>query len=125
MDTNTILLRQIHESWVHDGRVGSLAFCPSPKDRNKLSVYDGDLISPEASWSHFVQKHSSAGVMGVTVAECQELGLEARPDPEPFPEHAVIDFSALVEQESKSAIKRCGKKLCQLARDRDWLFQAE
>ena len=47
MTGTTLLLRQIHPSFVQDGRVTSQAFRPTPKDESLLSVYDGDQITPE------------------------------------------------------------------------------
>ena len=40
MNSKTILLRQIHPIWIQQGRVTSQAFRPTPKDENKLSVFD-------------------------------------------------------------------------------------
>ena len=45
----TLLLRQIHPSFIQAGFVTSQAFRPTPKDQSKFSVYDGDLISSEDS----------------------------------------------------------------------------
>ncbi|MBF0456052.1 MAG: hypothetical protein HQL72_14695, partial [Magnetococcales bacterium] len=83
---------------------------------------NGDDIDPEPAWEHFTRRHDchSVGVMGVTVVECSELDLPARPDPEPFPEHTVIDFSA----HSKSQIEKKAKRLRAKAAARDWLYRA-
>jgi hypothetical protein len=67
----TLLLRQIHPSFIDRDRVTSQAFRPTEKDRGKLSVYDGDLISAEGSWKHYTARVlKSAGVLAVTVGEC-------------------------------------------------------
>jgi hypothetical protein len=107
MDAATVLLRQVHSSWLKDGHILSLAFRPFPKDEGLLSVYDGGLIQPEPSWIHYTRElgYASAGVWGVTVGEAAASGLPARPDPEPFPEHAVIDFRAHVEKVQKAKAK--------------------
>lgn len=127
MTPETILLRQIHPGFIQDGRVTSQAFRPTPKDENRLSVYDGDMIEPESAWEHFISRPDcrSIGVMGVTVAECSDLELPARPDPDPeppekFPEHGVIDFSAY----SKNQIEKKAKRLRAKAAARDWLYRA-
>jgi hypothetical protein len=127
MIPETTLLRQIHPSFVQDGRVTSQAFRPTPKDEKLLSVYDGDMIDPEPAWEHFVSRPNcqSVGIMGVTVAECSDLELSAWPDPDPeppekFPEHAVIDFSAF----SKNQIEKKAKQLRAKAKARNWLYQA-
>jgi hypothetical protein len=121
MQNDTLLLRQIHPRFIQNGRVTSQAFRPTPKDKKKLSVYDGDMIDPEAAYRHYTEelKLSSTGVMAVSVEECNEIGLTPQPDPEPFPEHAVIDFSALGE----SAIKSKGKLLKNKAVARGWLYR--
>ena len=54
MNSQTLLLRQIHPSFIQQGRVTSQAFRPTPKDEMKLSVYDGDQMTPEEAFEHFV-----------------------------------------------------------------------
>ena len=122
MNDDTLLLRQIHPNFYQNGRVTSQAFRPTPKDEELLSVYDGGMIKPEPAWKHFTSRPhcTSAGVMGITVAECSELELPARSDPEVFPEHAVIDFSAF----KKNQIEKKAKQLRAKAYARDWLYQA-
>ena len=122
MNDATLLLRQIHPQFVRNDRVTSQAFTPRASDGNRLSVYDGDQIAPVAAWRHYTAEQSldSAGVLAVTVAECAGLGLAARPDPDPFPEHAVIDFGA----RGAGAIGRAAKQLGALANERGWLHRA-
>lgn len=121
MTPKTLLLRQVNPSFVQRGRLTSQVFQPTRKDDKKLSVYDGDLITPEASWEHYTQtpQFTSVGVMAVSVEECSELGLTAEPDPEPFPEHAVINFSDM----AGSQIKHKAKSLKAAAEARNWLYQ--
>ena len=123
MNNQTLLHRQIHPVWVQAGRVTSQAFKPTPKDQRRLSVYDGDKISPFDAWRHFseILGFASAGVLAVSVHECQSLELEAEPDPEPFPEHAVIVFDGL----TTSRVEKKAKQLRALAQDRGWQYQAE
>ncbi|WP_019627246.1 hypothetical protein [Thioalkalivibrio sp. ALJT] len=86
-----------------------------------MSVYDGDQISPLAAHAHYTGTlgHLSIGVMGVYVRECAELELPVCPDPDPFPEHAVIDFSDL----GRKAIERKAKQLRARAEQHDWLHR--
>lgn len=121
MNSETKLLRQINPSWIEDGRPTSMAFTPSPKDEGRLSVYDGDQIDAADSWRHFteVQGLASIGVLAVTVAECEEESVQPQADPEPFEEHAVIDFNSL----SGSQAKKVGRRLRDRAMDRGWLFR--
>ena len=123
MNDATLLHRQVNPSWIQQGRVTSQAFKPTPKDEFKLSVYDGDLIGPEDAWVHYTQTLSrgSVGVLAVTVAECRSHELDARPDPEPFPEHAIVDFSGL----GTNQIEKKSKKLKASAVDRGWQFEPE
>ena len=123
MNNATLLLRQIHPSFIQNDRITSQAFRPTPKDEKKLSVYDGDLIDSVATFEHYTQelKLASVGVMGVTVDECNTLNLPCRHDPEPFPEHAIIDFSDLAE----SAVTKKSKLLKKKAEFRGWLYRGE
>ena len=45
MTPDTLLLRQIHPSFIQYGRVTSRAFRPTAKDEFLLSVDDGDRVS--------------------------------------------------------------------------------
>ena len=121
MTTETLLLRQINPSFIQQGRPTSQAFRPTPKDRQMVSVYDGDLIDAQAAWVHFTSGgFRSVGVLAVSVAECRGEGLEARPDPVPFPEHAVIDFLEFTGTQAKKRAERLRER----AVIRNWLYQA-
>ena len=121
MNPEALLHRQINPGWVQGNRVTSQAFRPMPKDKHMLSAYDGDLIGAEGSWRHFTSElgFSSVGVCAVSVAECAELQLPARPDPDEFPEHAVIDFTGI----GNSAAEKKSKTLRNRAEVRGWLYQ--
>ena len=121
MNPNTLLYRQIHPSWVQEGRATSQAFRPTPKDDNRLSVYDGDQITAEAAWKHYTLKLPSVGVMAVTVAECEKRQLAVIPDPLPdFSEHALIDFTGLTANQTR----RTAQQLTAAANARGWQFRA-
>jgi hypothetical protein len=117
----TMLLRQAHPSFVQDGFASSRVFRPNETDEGLMSAYDGDMISPADSWTHYtvISKKQSAGVAGLTVDECQAEGLPARPDPALFPEHAVVDFTGAEEK----AWRTKSKKLQAKAMARGWLHQ--
>ncbi len=121
MNDNTLLLRQVHPAWVQSGRVTSQVFKPTPKDQQCLSVYNGDQITAADSWRHFTADLGcqSVGVLAVSVAECRQQNLEARPDPRPFPEHAVIDFG----QHRGTQIEARAKQLRDFAVARRWQYQ--
>ena len=88
MNDDTLLHRQVHPNFVDShGETTSQAFRPTPKDKNQLSVYDGNLISAENAWKHYTNdlQLRSIGVMSVSVAECRTLELPVVPDAETFP----------------------------------------
>lgn len=118
----TLLLRQIHPTFVQAGFATSQASRPTPKDESKLSVYDGDQIAAETSWVHYTTqlKLVSVGTVAVSVAECYAESLPARADPKPILEHAVIDFTGLTDGQCRSK----SKKLQAKALVRGWLHQA-
>ena len=121
MNDETLLLRQIHPIFVQKNRPSSQAFRPTPKDEQKLSVYDGDQIDAFDAWNHYTNqlRLQSFGVMAVTVSECHRLDLPTFPDPTPFQEHALIDFSA----HSKNIVEKKAKELRAKAELRGWLYQ--
>lgn len=123
MTPETNLLRQIHPSFVQNGRVTSQAFRPTPKDGLNLSAYDGNKITALDSWTHFTSQENcrSMGVMAITNGECMSQELNVIPDGLPFPEHVSIDFSNF----EKSAIEKKAKALARLAHERGWLYQDE
>ncbi len=120
MNNTTLLLRQIHPNFVQGGRLSSQAFRPTPKDEKKLSVYDGDQISPIDAWEHYTSelKCQSCGIMAVSMAECNVLHLPVISDPIPFQEHALIDFSAYSNRETEKKAKLLRTK----AEARNWLY---
>lgn len=121
MTDTTMLHRQINPSWIQNGRVTSQAFKPTPKDEGLLSVYDGDQITPEGAWTHFtaVLHFLSIGSLAVTISECGQNELPVRPEPEEFPEHVVIDFTAF----NGNQIEKKAKKLKAVAETRGWQYR--
>jgi hypothetical protein len=121
-DEQHLLHRQVNPSWVQEGRVSSQAFNPTPKDSGLLSVYDGALMTAEASFFHFTSTPGlkAVGTISVSEGEVTAVGLSWRPDPEPFPEHAVIDFTTLG---SASRVKAKAQALAERARARGWTYE--
>ena len=120
MRSETLLLRQIHPSFVQAGRVTSQAFRPTPKDEYQLSVDNGDLIQAEAVWQRFTAnpERASVGVQAVAAATCQTHDLPVIEDGQSHPEHCAIDFSAF----EKKDIERKAKALRSQAEVMGWLF---
>jgi hypothetical protein len=122
MNDQTLLLRQVHPNFFHNGVVSSQAFSPSPKDVGKLSVYDGDQISPEASHQHYTKNLGleSVGVWAVKGGEVVSTGLTHQPDPtEKNPAHAVIDFGSRTDKQCR----RLAKLLKKFALERGSLYR--
>jgi hypothetical protein len=120
MTGGTLLFRQVNPSWMQQGRPTSQVFRPTPKDQKRLSVYDGDQMTAERAWVHFTSDlgRSSVGVLAVTVQECREQELPVVADPQPFPEHVIVDYSRFSENEIKSKAKR----LKATAETRGWQY---
>lgn len=121
MTPETLLLRQIHPSFIQNGRVTSQAFRPTPKDEGFLSVDDGDRVSAEAAWQRFAGNPDckSAGVQAISQAECAAQELAVIEDGQPHPEHCSVDFTAF----DKKAIEKKSKLLRAQAETRGWLFR--
>jgi hypothetical protein len=117
------LLRQINPSWIQQSRVTSQAFRPTPKDDRRLSVYDGDQVTPEEAWEHYAETlgHSSVGVLAVSVEECLSLALPVESDPAPFPAHAIVSFSGV----PGAQVEAKAKLLRRAAEVRGWQYQVE
>jgi len=123
LNGDTLLHRQVNPSWVQQGHITSQVFKPTPKDKHRLSVYDGDQVTAFQAWTHYTSElgFASVGVVAVTVAECEALNLPCEPDPEPFPAHAVIRFDTC----APSQVEKKAKRLKAAAENRGWLHQAE
>jgi hypothetical protein len=123
MNSETLLLRQINPSFLQNGRVTSQAFRPTPKDEKKLSVYDGDKITAQKAWQHFIENPlcRSVGVMAVSKNQCDEQNIPVIADGVPFPEHAYLDYSNM----SKGEVERKAKALSAKAQQRGWLFKQD
>jgi hypothetical protein len=123
MTEATLLLRQIHPTFIQNGRVTSQAFRPTPKDENQLSVDNGDRISAQGSWRRFSAQPGclSAGVMAVSQGECVTCEVLVVEDGIPYVEHCFLDFAP----HSVKVAGRIGKKLSEKAQERGWLFEAK
>ena len=121
MNANTLLYRQVHPRFVRDDRATSQAFQPNRNDAGLLSVYDGDQVAADAAWIHYtsIQRRESAGVVAVTVSECNGLQLPVTVDGAPYPEHASIDFRAF----GGNALLNKAKLLRGLANARGWQYR--
>lgn len=124
VDLVELLHRQVHPSFIRDGRPTSAAFRPTPKDGGELSVSRGSILSPqEAHQAYVASGPASAGVWSVSVGEVEAAGLHAYEDKLPdAPAHAVIDFKPLA---SNGMRDRTADLLKRAALARCVLFQPE
>ncbi len=113
-DGDEPLFRQVHPSFIRDGRPSSQAFRPTAKDHSMLSVARGALTTAcDAYELHTAALGlQSAGTWVITVGECQAQTLEVVADPLTCPPekvadpaHALIDFTLYSknQQEAKAA----------------------
>jgi hypothetical protein len=123
VDDGELLFRQVHPSFVRDGRPSSQAFRPTPKDEGRLSVARSAVTTPAAAYElHTAQRGlASAGSWGITVGECGEQTLKVIPDPlmsppakVADPAHALVDFTP----HSKSQAEAKGARLARKATER-------
>lgn len=122
-DEEELLFRQVHPSFMRDGRPSSQAFRPTPKDEGKLSVARGSLTTAAAAYElHTVGLElRSAGTWAITVGECrgQSLAVVADPIASPparvaDPAHALVDFAP----HSKNQAEAKGARLARQAVER-------
>ena len=123
MTEATLLLRQIHPTFIQNGKVTSQAFRPTPKDEDQLSVDNGDMITAEDSCKRFCAQPecTSAGVMAVSQAECTGCRVPVVEDGIPYSEHCFLDFAGL----SNNQAGKIGKKLAVKAQERGWLYEVK
>jgi hypothetical protein len=119
LNNETLLLRQIHPSWVNADGISSEAFNPSTKDNGKLSAYSGDLFTAEKSFDHYTATQDSVGVLAVTNEECVNEHLVCNLDNAPFEGHVSVDYNP----HPKKTCKKVAKKLRNIAISRGWQFK--
>ena len=107
-----LVFRQVHPSFLRNGRPTSQAFRPTKKDNGFLSVARESLTTAAAAYQLHVgpKDLKSAGSWAVSVGECEVAGVPLVADPltEPVEDaaHTLIDFSALSvkQQEAQGAV---------------------
>lgn len=112
-----LLHRQVHPTFVCEGRLSSQAFKPSSKDAGQLSVSRGSLAAAKLAYERYIARQRlSCGVWSVTVDECIQAGVSTYDDPLTDDDaHALIDFASLP---SKTQWARVSDKLAAFARTR-------
>lgn len=135
MEGKKLLHRQIHPSFVVNDIVSNQAFTedslivsssvfnPTEKDKDKLSVYNGNKFSAKEAYEHFAPEYTSYGVLSLTEEEILSVTpLTSIDDDIPFDGHSHIDFSQVTSKNQKT--KRAGK-LRDLAVKRNWTYKPE
>ncbi len=125
-----LVFRQVHPKHWDGKNPNSQAFFPTPKDEDRLSVDDSNLVTAERSWQHFTKDLGlqSVGTWAISFAEIAAVGglslrpapiLDARDPAENNPAHCLIDFSNLT---TKGQRKRCAQELALRASARGCQF---
>lgn len=118
--SDELLWRQIHPSWVTDGRATSQAFKPTPKDNSKLSVSRSSKVSAKESFDYHTNELQLTAVftLAVTAAEADESGFKVFDDSEvedvKTPGHAYIGTQGC----SNGEVKKQSKGLARAANTR-------
>ena len=124
MAEDALLYRQIHPDWISPTEeTQSRAFLPTAKDGDFLSVYNSKGLNPEESYRHYTEvlELPSAGVLGLSFAEVQNLGIPIKPDPQPdHPSHTLLDFSGFPSRKDK---REAARELNKKANQHGWLYQ--
>lgn len=104
------LYRQVHPSFIRDGRPTRQAFRPNSGDNGEFSVDRGTLTSARAAYEAYLSRgNSTAGSWCVKVAEFHGLTLSAYSDPiADSPSHALVDYTS---HTSTSQLERISKKV--------------
>lgn len=121
-DPDELLWRNVHPSWIDDGKVSSQAFRPTRKDAGRLSTARSSKVSAAQHFEeHTGRGLQSGGVWAVTVGDASNVSLTCIYDehslelPTPVPTgHTSIDFIGLTDRE----VRKAGGVLRDRAEDR-------
>lgn len=120
-----LVYRQVHKKHVDELlQPASMVFNPfvtggqEGKRHRVLSAYDGDQISAKDAHRHFTRELglTSAGVLAVSVQECEDRGIRVDYDGLGFPAHVSLHFPRL----SRRATGLLADELFELAMARGW-----
>jgi hypothetical protein len=121
MNKDTLLLRQVNPVFIQSDIITSQVFRPTPKDNKRLSVYNGDRITPENAFLHYTNQLMlrSYGIVGVSKSECDGLEIPINEDGSPFLEHCTLIF----EKFAKNEIEKKALFLKNFALKRGWIYK--
>ena len=122
MSPGTLLYRVVSIAFVHRGSIILQVFQPQRSREQSLHVYNGDRVSAEEAWVDLTRSSGAsngfAGVVGVTVAECDSLSLRVA-ESTYDPLRAQIHFPH--SNHSETLLK--AHTLKEFAQVRGWLFR--
>lgn len=103
-----LLLRQVIEIWIQEGRPATRAFQPNSNDEGQLSSDRSSMVTPrEAFEAYLAAGRKSGGVWAVAVGEYAAEGAFAYSDPlSDNAAHAVVDYSPFTEKEWRKLSKK-------------------
>lgn len=98
--------RQVNPGWIHDGRVSSQLFRPTPKDTGEVSVTRSSMVTPEEAYHHHTVAlgFASVGVFCVEIGEVNQVDLGVIDDSRVDdgvnrpPGHAYVDFKPVASK---------------------------
>ncbi len=107
-DHDELLLRQVIEIWIQEGRPATRAFQPNSNDAGQLSSDRNSMVTPrEAFEAYLAAGRKSGGVWAVAVGEYAAEAVSAYSDPLPDnAAHAVVDYSPYTEKEWRKMSKK-------------------
>lgn len=103
-----LLLRQVIEIWIQEGRPATRAFQPNSNDGGQLSSDRNSMVTPrEAFEAYLAAGRKSGGVWAVAVGEYEAEAVSAYSDPlADNTAHAVVDYSPYAEREWRKMSKK-------------------
>ena len=107
-DNEELLLRQVIEIWILEGRPATRAFQPNSNDEGHVSSDRSSMVTPrEAFEAYLATGRKSGGVWAVTVGEYAQESVYAYSDPLPHnAAHAVVDYSSYTEKDWRRISKK-------------------
>ena len=104
------LFRQVHPSFIRDGRPTRQAFRPNSGDNGEYSVDRGAKTNARAAYEAYLAKgKQTAGSWCIKVCEFSSVELSSYDDPlDDSPSHALVDYSA---HTSSSQLEKISKKV--------------
>jgi len=107
-DHDELLLRQVIEIWIQEGRPATRAFQPNSNDEGHLSSDRSSMVTPrEAFEAYLAAGRKSGGVWAVTVGEYAAEAVYAYADPLPDnAAHALVDYSRYTAKDWRKVSKK-------------------